>query len=404
MKNMKQAKQETRTSQRHKSGRMAAVALALVVAGGIAPSNYSNPFVQQAHAQSGGINVLLNGRVLNLGAAGASQVNGRVLVPLRGVFEALGASVDYDAATMTVFATRADTQIQLRIGSTQANVNGQTRFLDVPAQTRFGRTLVPLRFVSEALGANVSWSDAQRTVYISANDPIVVPPVGPPVTPPVMPPVVQRETLTGVVVGAIVSTNTFVLRTDDNQEITVRTDVALPRALSTYDEVRVTGVVNGTEFVSDTLTIQRDVRPLRGAAEVTAVNRNRITVRFDDGRTFDVVPTDGTGRFRVGDTVRVNGYLDENTIRYAEVKVRNTPDNTNTETPPPVAGVAVDFSGTVETVAPARDTLTVRGDNGQLYTITYPRVREVARNQRVRVQGTYADGVTTARIVTRLDN
>src|SRR4028119_1464133 len=113
------------------------------------------------------ITVLLNGRPVYFGGVPPIEVGGRVLVPLRGVFEALNATVDYDAAARTVLANRGETQVQLTIGSRQASVNGQVQMLDVPAQARLGRTLVPLRFISEALGAQVRWSGAQRTVYIT---------------------------------------------------------------------------------------------------------------------------------------------------------------------------------------------------------------------------------------------
>jgi hypothetical protein len=121
----------------------------------------------QAQAQSLPIRVSLNGHFISFGQVTPVQVGGRVLVPLRGIFESLGSTVNFDAATSTVYASSGANQIQLRLGSAEATVNGQTRYLDVPAQVRFGRTLVPLRFVSEAMGANVSWNESQRTVFIS---------------------------------------------------------------------------------------------------------------------------------------------------------------------------------------------------------------------------------------------
>jgi hypothetical protein len=133
---------------------------------------------------------LLNGLPIDFSGAAPAQVEGRVLVPLRSVFEALGATVSFDAETQNVFATRGNTEMQLTLGSTQASVNGETRTLDVPAQARFGRTLVPLRFVSEALGADVSWNDAQRTVFITAAAPSegTTIPTRPPFQPPANPP------------------------------------------------------------------------------------------------------------------------------------------------------------------------------------------------------------------------
>ncbi|OAT79824.1 phosphodiester glycosidase family protein [Desulfotomaculum copahuensis] len=94
--------------------------------------------------------------------------NGRTLVPLRGIFEKLGASVDWNAATQTVTASRGGREASLTIGKRQARVNGETVNLDVPAQLVNGRTMVPLRFVGEALGAGVAWQDAPPAVLLTS--------------------------------------------------------------------------------------------------------------------------------------------------------------------------------------------------------------------------------------------
>ncbi len=101
---------------------------------------------------------------------------GRVLVPLRGVFERLGAIVAWDDGTQTVLAERGQTTVSLRIGSTQAMINGQPAYMDVPAMLVSGRTMVPLRFVSQALGAQVGWDAASTTVSIFSQGAIGVPP------------------------------------------------------------------------------------------------------------------------------------------------------------------------------------------------------------------------------------
>lgn len=93
------------------------------------------------------------------------------MVPLRGIFEALSADVLYDAATRSIKATKESTIVQLQLGSRTALINGRTVYLDVPADTVGGRTMVPLRFVSESLGADVKWSGATRTVLISSGGP-----------------------------------------------------------------------------------------------------------------------------------------------------------------------------------------------------------------------------------------
>src|SRR3990170_4416193 len=112
-------------------------------------------------------------------------IGSRVLVPLRGIFEKMGATVVWIPDTRTVRAQRGTTSVELRIGSTAALVNGATVTLDVPAQIVGGRTLVPLRFISESLGAQVDYNAGTRTVAIATVG-AVPPPPGP--TPPPPPP------------------------------------------------------------------------------------------------------------------------------------------------------------------------------------------------------------------------
>jgi len=96
------------------------------------------------------------------------EVNGRTLVPLRAIFEALGAKVEWDEATQTVTATKDNNTIKLTIGSKVAYKNGEKIFLDVPAQLYNGdTTMVPIRFVSEALGAKVGWDAYSNSVIIT---------------------------------------------------------------------------------------------------------------------------------------------------------------------------------------------------------------------------------------------
>jgi predicted secreted protein len=92
---------------------------------------------------------------------------GRVFVPLRGVFERLGASVVY--ANGTINATGNGRNIQLHIGSNAATVNGSAQTLDQAPFVIGASTYVPLRFVSEALGAGVNYDGANQIVALSAN-------------------------------------------------------------------------------------------------------------------------------------------------------------------------------------------------------------------------------------------
>jgi hypothetical protein len=90
---------------------------------------------------------------------------GRVFVPLRGVFEDLGATVVY--SNVQINATGNGRDISLQIGSTQATVDGQPQTIDVAPFIVGASTYVPLRFVSQALGAGVQWDEAGRVVQIS---------------------------------------------------------------------------------------------------------------------------------------------------------------------------------------------------------------------------------------------
>jgi len=109
----------------------------------------------------------LDGRTLQFDQPSMMQ-DGRVMVPLRGIFESLGADVLFDARTRSIKATKGDRIVELTLGSRQAMINGQMSYLDVPAATMGGRTLVPLRFVSEALGADVRWVPSSRTVELTS--------------------------------------------------------------------------------------------------------------------------------------------------------------------------------------------------------------------------------------------
>lgn len=84
---------------------------------------------------------------------------GRTLVPVRFIAESFGANVSWDEATSEVSVSLNDKLIKMKLGSNIINVNGVENVLDVPAQSINGRTLIPLRALSEAIGKNVFWDD-----------------------------------------------------------------------------------------------------------------------------------------------------------------------------------------------------------------------------------------------------
>lgn len=92
--------------------------------------------------------------------------NGYTLVPMRSFFEALGITVAWEAQTQTAVGTRDNTEIRIMIGSNVAKVNGLETLISMPARIIGGATFIPLRFVAGALGAEVGWDHAVRTITI----------------------------------------------------------------------------------------------------------------------------------------------------------------------------------------------------------------------------------------------
>lgn len=99
--------------------------------------------------------------------------NDRTLVPMRGIFEAMGATVAWEQSTKTVIATRKFNEVEklvvLQIGNTRAFIDEKPTELDVAAKIVNNRTFVPVRFVGESLGVDVDWNEEDRTVIITSN-------------------------------------------------------------------------------------------------------------------------------------------------------------------------------------------------------------------------------------------
>jgi hypothetical protein len=140
---------------------------------------------------------LRSGRVL-----AALVRHGTILVPLRSLFEQMGASVAYDRTHKTIDVTKAGATVRVTVGKPEVTINGETRPLDVPPEIDGGSVLVPLRVISEGMGAFVMWLPDKRIVvvrYLAAPAPTAPPapepeaspsPFAPPTTslPPAPPP------------------------------------------------------------------------------------------------------------------------------------------------------------------------------------------------------------------------
>ncbi len=127
------------------------------------------PFLFQSQAQAAvNISVVIDGVRLKTPQAPV-MIQGRVMLPMRVIFEALDASVKWNQKTKTVTAVKDGTTIVLKINSKTATINGKTVSLDVPAKNLKGNTMVPVRFVSESLGEKIGWNSRTKTVTITTS-------------------------------------------------------------------------------------------------------------------------------------------------------------------------------------------------------------------------------------------
>ncbi len=94
--------------------------------------------------------------------------NGRTLVPFRFIGEAIGAQIGWDGTKKEVSYVFGDLSLVLTIGSKVAVVNGVKNNLDVAPKILSGRTMVPVRFISETLGAKVEWDGVKKLVTINS--------------------------------------------------------------------------------------------------------------------------------------------------------------------------------------------------------------------------------------------
>jgi hypothetical protein len=150
------------------------------------PANFGSP-------PSGQIPILYNDHhvytkpdVLKQARVLAALVRGgTLLIPLRSMFEQMGATVSYDAGSKTVTVSKAGAEVKVTVGKPEVIINGESRPLDVPPMIYQGNVLVPVRVISEGMGAYVLWV-ADRHLVVVRYIPATPPP--PPATAPPPPP------------------------------------------------------------------------------------------------------------------------------------------------------------------------------------------------------------------------
>jgi hypothetical protein len=121
----------------------------------------------------------------------AALVRGNeILVPLRSMFEQMGATVSYDPATKTADVSKPGSDVKVTVGKPEVTINGEARPLDVPPEIYKGAVVVPVRVISEGMGAYVQWVPEKKVVvvrYVAAPVP-TPPPTATPTAPPTAPP------------------------------------------------------------------------------------------------------------------------------------------------------------------------------------------------------------------------
>jgi len=148
------------------------------------PPSGQIPILYNDHHVYSKPDVLKQGRVL-----AALVKGGTILIPLRSMFEQMGATVSYDPGSKTATVSKPGSEVKVTVGKPEVIINGETRPLDVPPMIYQGNVLVPVRVISEGMGAYVQWVPDQHVVvvrYIPATPPpppASAPPPPPPPTP-----------------------------------------------------------------------------------------------------------------------------------------------------------------------------------------------------------------------------
>ena len=125
------------------------------------------------------ISVVVNGQRVQFADQQPVVIDGRTLVPVRGVFEIIGFDVNWNESTRTITLSRLGysmDEIVITLGSNEFVTNGVRHVLDVPAQSIGGRTVLPIRLVLESVGYTVDWNENERIVnaYIEPSRTILV--------------------------------------------------------------------------------------------------------------------------------------------------------------------------------------------------------------------------------------
>lgn len=147
--------------------RLSILILAILMVLGLSSGFALADTTQQAIKNSDGdaVTILVNEKPVDLNVEPV-MTDGRLMVPFRAIGEVMGAKVDWDEKTETASLALNDTEVNLTLGELSGMVNGSPVDLDAAAKLVNGHVLIPLRFVNEALGAQVEWNAENKQVQI----------------------------------------------------------------------------------------------------------------------------------------------------------------------------------------------------------------------------------------------
>ncbi|NMO97982.1 N-acetylmuramoyl-L-alanine amidase family protein [Paenibacillus lemnae] len=128
-------------------------------------------FPKGADASSYSAKIYMNENELNLSqGVHVENINGTVMVPIRVISENLGYSVSWNKAAQKVTVQGGGKTVEMVVGSSSANIDGNRENIAKAPVLRGGTTIIPIRFVSEQMGMNVSWNNHEKAVYLITPD------------------------------------------------------------------------------------------------------------------------------------------------------------------------------------------------------------------------------------------
>lgn len=122
----------------------------------------------QAATKSSDVSIILNGKEVTFDVSPHLK-EGRVLIPVRGVFEKLGLEVKWDQSKKTATIQNEEKTIVMKLGEKVVQVNGKDTKIDTSVSIKGNRLFIPVRFVSTTFGGNVKWVPASKIVHITTD-------------------------------------------------------------------------------------------------------------------------------------------------------------------------------------------------------------------------------------------